>query len=83
MEIERNLGTQPLDAVMQESRLANHDLVAVCTGFLTHKAVQRARKGRRLTAHMKRRIAEALTKAIQERDPGQDREWKAAELFNY
>jgi hypothetical protein len=83
MEIERNLGTQPLDAVMQESGLGNHDLVSVCVGFLTHKAVQRARKGRRLTPHMKRRIAEALTKAIKARDPGQEREWKVAELFNY
>ncbi len=83
METERNLGTQPLNAVMQKSGLANHDLVSVCAGVLTHKAVQRARKGRRLTAHMKRRIAEALTKAIQERDPSQEREWKASELFNY
>ncbi|MBV6500039.1 MAG: hypothetical protein CJBNEKGG_02506 [Prosthecobacter sp.] len=83
MEIERNLGTQPLDAVMQEAGLGNHDLVAACAGFLTHKAVQRARKGRRLTAHMKRRVAEAVTKAMKARDPAQEREWKAAELFNY
>jgi hypothetical protein len=83
MEIERNLGTQPLDAVMQEAGLGNHDLVTVCAGFLTHKAVQRARKGRRLTAHMKKRVAEAVTKAMKARDPAQEREWKAAELFNY
>lgn len=68
---------------MQESGLENHDLVSVCVGFLTHKAVQRARKGRRLTAHMKRRIAEALTRAMKARDPVQERDWKAAELFNY
>lgn len=83
MEIERNLGTQPLDAVMLEAGLGNHDLVAACAGFLTHKAVQRARKGRRLTAHMKRRIAEVLTKVMKERDPGLERDWKAAQLFNY
>jgi nitrogen-specific signal transduction histidine kinase len=28
---------------------------------MTHKAVQRARKGRRLTKHMKQRMADALT----------------------
>ena len=51
-EIERNMGMQPLDGIMAEHTLGNHDLVAASTEPMTHKAVQRARKGRRLTKHM-------------------------------
>ena len=58
-EIERNMGVQPLDDIMAEHALGNHDLVNACEEPITHKAVQRARKGRRLTKHMQRRVADA------------------------
>jgi hypothetical protein len=61
--VERNLGAQPLDALLTGLGLDNHDLVAASPQPLTHKAVQRGRKGRRLTPHMQRRIAEALGRA--------------------
>lgn len=63
-EIERNMGVQPLDGIMMEHALGNHDLVAASLEPMTHKAVQRARKGRRLTKHMKQRMAEALNRAM-------------------
>ncbi len=44
-----NYGTQPLDKIMEERGLKNHDLVAVSKDGLTHKQVQKGRKGRRLT----------------------------------
>ena len=56
-----NVGVQPLDELMKEKGISNHDLVAAAPpGFITHKQVQKARKGRRLTTHMQDKILEAL-----------------------
>jgi hypothetical protein len=63
-EIERHFGSQPLDGLMREYGVSNHDLVAASTEPMTHKAVQRARKGRRLTPHMQRRMAAALNRLL-------------------
>jgi len=58
---EMNIGVQPLDGVMVERGISNHDLVAAMPpGFITHKQVQKARKGRRLTPHMQDKIVKAL-----------------------
>lgn len=81
--IERNFGTQPLDALMSEHSLGNHDIVGACDEPLTHKAVQRARKGRRLTKHMQRRIAAALNKAVAQQGKTMEREWQVSDLFTY
>lgn len=79
--LERNLGVQPLDAILQELSVGNHDLVAKCGEGLTHKAVQRARKGRRLTPRMKVRITETLNALLRER--GEERKFGVKMLFNY
>ena len=79
--IERNLGSQPLDAIMREHALGNHDLVALRPVDLTHKAVQRARKGRRLTPRMKLRVTEVLNSALAQRGVG--RAYATRELFDY
>ncbi len=56
-----DVGVQPLDAVMTANEISNHDLVAAMPpGFLTHKQVQKARKGRRLTMNMQDKVLEAL-----------------------
>ncbi len=84
MDQELNLGEQPLHALLLELGLSNHDLVNASAEPLTHKAVQRARKGRRLTPHMRRRIAAALNRAAQLREKAPEgRDWKVADLFNY
>ena len=58
---EMNVGAQPLDAIMKEKGISNHDLVAaVPPGTITHKQVQKARKGRRLTTNMQEKILAAL-----------------------
>lgn len=80
---ERNLGPQPLEALMAEHSLGNHEIVAACDEPLTHKAVQRARKGRRLTKHMQRRIAAALNKAVALQGKTMEREWQVSDLFTY
>ena len=60
-ENSMNVGVQPLDAIMTEKEISNHDLVAaVPPGFITHKQVQKARKGRRLTTNMQEKVLEAV-----------------------
>jgi hypothetical protein len=82
-EIERNMGVQPLDAIMTTHGLGNHDLVAASTEPMTHKAVQRARKGRRLTKHMKQRMADALNRAVKLRYSESGQAWGVKDLFTY
>jgi len=73
-----NVGVQPLDAIMTEKELKNHDLVAAAPpGFITHKQVQKARKGRRLTPNMQEKILEALNACL----APESREFK--DVFNY
>lgn len=79
----RNHGTQPLDALMIEHNLGNHDLVAASTEPMTHKAVARARKGRQLTPHMRLRMAVALNRAVTRQGKTLEREWGPTDLFNY
>lgn len=78
---ERKLGAQPLDAIMREHGLDNHDLVELRPVDLSHKAVQRARKGRRLTPRMKLRITEVINAALKKR--AIERCYATRELFNY
>ena len=82
-EIERNMGVQPLDGIMAEHALGNHDLVNACEEPITHKAVQRARKGRRLTKHMQRRVADAMNRAVTLQGKTVERAWEVSDLFTY
>ena len=79
--IERNFGPQPLDAIMTEHGVDNHALVTLHGEGLTHKAVQRARKGRRLTPKMKVRVTETINKFF--REAGKDLKFGVKQLFNY
>jgi hypothetical protein len=73
---ELELGTQPLDALMAELELKNHDLVAASSEGLTHKQVQKGRKGRRLTRNVQDKIVAALSASG-------DKTYVRADLFNY
>lgn len=72
-----DLGTQPLDGLMTKHGLSNHALVAASAEQLSHKVVQKARKGRRLTARAKTKILNALHLALPEM------EFAHRDLFNY
>jgi len=75
---EMDVGVQPLDAIMTEKEIKNHDLVAAMPpGFINHKQVQKARKGRRLTVHMQEKILEALNAFS---DPVS---YEFSDIFNY
>ena len=76
MDKELELGVQPLDNIMDELALANHDLVAAATDGLTHKQVNKGRKGRRLTRNIQEKIATALSAAA-------DKSYSVSELFTY
>jgi hypothetical protein len=77
MESPHNVGTQPLDQIMSDQGLSNHVIVAASTEFLTHKVVQKARKGRRLT----RRTQDKIVRALNAVSPGGV--FTRGQIFNY
>ena len=91
MKDTNDLGVQPLDALMTKLGITNHMLVAVSTEQLSHKVVQKARKGRRLTPKAKTKILNALQAALQcrrasldsERAVLPDQKFAHRDLFNY
>ncbi len=60
----RDLGPQPLEAIMKRWHLTNHQLVEDSPEQLTHKQIQRAQAGRRLTLKMMMKVARSLNIAI-------------------
>ncbi len=74
--IERNLGEQPLAAILRQEGLKAHDLVAASTEHITHKMVSRACKGRRLTPNVQQKLVNALNLAS-------GKTYTQAQLFNY
>ena len=72
----REFGAQPIDRIMIELQLSNHDLVAASTEQITHKMLSKARRGRWLSMKVRCKIMRALNKLS-------DEEYKVKELFNY
>jgi len=62
-ELSRDLGEQPLAALLRELALSPHALVAASTEQLTHKVVAKACKGRRLTPKLQAKVCRALNAA--------------------
>jgi len=72
----RDLGPQPLGALLEARGLKHSELVAASTRQLTHKQVARAVQGRWLTPRVRSKLLQALEAATGERfTPG--------ELFTY
>ncbi len=69
-------GQQPLDRFMNEVDLKNNDLVKSSKEGLTHKQVSKARKGRRITLRMQKKVLKAWNSL---RDEGCELD----DLFNY
>jgi hypothetical protein len=74
--IERDLGPQPIAAILAKYNLKPHDLVAASTQQLTHKMVSRAAKGRRLTINAQTKVLNALNAAT-------SKNYSLKDLFNY
>ncbi len=64
MTDSRDRGPQPVDALMEHWGLSNHDMVDASPEQLTHKQVQRARKGRVLTLAMMQKVTRTLNIAV-------------------
>lgn len=83
----RDLGTQPLAALMERWSLSNHDLVEDSPEQLTHKQIQRAKAGRRLTLKMMMKVARSLNIAIWNRLSKEQREpfyeYLHKDIFSY
>jgi hypothetical protein len=76
-DVTRNLGLQPLDRIMIEHAMTNHTLVDASTEMITHKMVQRARKGRRLTKRTQEKVLRALQQAVPQQS------YKRSDVFTY
>ena len=75
-ELEKNLGEQPLKAILEEKKLSTKDLLSASRVPMTFKLVARACKGRRLTTRSKKVVLEALQLAT-------DHVYKMTDIFNY
>jgi len=75
MPIDGNV--QQIDALMNELKISNAELVAASTEQLTFKAVQKGRKGRALSLKMQRKILNAIRTLKPERNLA------LKDLFNY
>jgi hypothetical protein len=86
-EEQRDLGIQPLDAIMQRWEVTNHDLVEDSPEQLTHKQIQRAKVGRRLTLKMMMKVARSLNIAIWNRLSKENKEifveYLHKDIFSY
>ena len=75
-KMKMEAGQQRLDRYMNEADLKNNDLVNCSEARLTHKQVSKARKGRRITMRMQKKVLCAWNAFT-----GEKRELD--ELFNY
>ena len=70
------LGMQPLDGLLDELGISNHQLVDASTEQITHKMVAKGRKGRKLTANIQGKLLRALNSASGKR-------FEISDLFTY
>ena len=59
-DLKLNLGVQPLDSLMIKNKWTNNFIVKNSLSQLTHKQLQKGRKGRRLTAKIQNKILESV-----------------------
>lgn len=82
-----DFGPQPLIELLEHWGLSNHDLVACSPEQLTHKQVQKACKGRKLTLKMKQKVTRSLNFAVWGRLTDEEREsyyeYLPKNLFSY
>jgi len=87
MQEEREFGPQPLEELLKSWGFTHHDLVEVSPEQLTHKQVQRACSGRKLTLKMKQKLARTLNFAVWGRLTDDERkgyfEYFPKHLFSY
>ena len=63
-DLNFNLGVQPLDELMNKNGWTNNLIVRNSSDQLTHKQIQKGRKGRRLTAKIQDKILQSVNKCL-------------------
>lgn len=77
-------GIQPLDALMERHGFSNTDVVKAATVPVTHKMIQKARHGRRLSRKVQNKVCQAFNAAlVASRPPEEDLVFRFEDLFNY
>lgn len=82
---DRDFGPQPLDGLLRGLGIENHDLVSASAVQLTHKQVQKGRRGRYITPKIRRKIQAALESVVASRTAEGEapRRFALDELFSY
>lgn len=84
---QREFGPQPIEDLLKSWGLSHHELVESSPEQLTHKQVQRAAKGRKLTLKMRQKMTRTLNLAVWGRLTDEEREgfeeYLPKHLFNY
>ncbi|MCK5215029.1 MAG: hypothetical protein KAR05_06715 [Candidatus Omnitrophica bacterium] len=62
--MQKEFSAPPLDAVLENLSLKNDALVRASSEQLTHKQVQKARKGRPITTNIQGKIVRALNAVV-------------------
>ena len=73
---EHDLGPQPIEEILKKHNLSHHDVVAASTEQITHKMVNRACKGRKLSRRVQLKIVAAVNTAA-------ETDYKLKDLFTY
>ena len=73
---EHDLGSQPIEGLLVKHNLTHHDVVASSTEQITHKMVNRACKGRKLSRRVQLKIRNAVNTATEE-------DYSLKDLFTY
>ena len=77
-------GTQPLDGLMVGLGLSNNAVVDAAGRTVTHKMVNKARRGRRLSRSVQLKVLAALNGAVKRTNCGDEALcYSFKDLFNY
>ena len=77
-------GAQPIDALMAEHNLSNSSVVEASPQPITHKMINKARRGRRLSRKVQTKVLDAFNQAMTKIHPGEDTPcYTFQDLFNY
>jgi len=79
--VQSEIQPQPLDEIMEILLLKNDDLVKASSEQLTHKQVQKARKGKHITSNIKGKIVRALNEHLSRADVDNDKTYFQKDLF--
>jgi hypothetical protein len=80
-QTNEELTTYYFDTIMNKYDLKNHDVVVHAPGMLTHKMVQKARKGKILTGKSQLKLTHAVNAAIQQKIMQEDSQVSLADSY--